>query len=104
MPLGHISPRVVKPEAPRQAIFDGICRVMREKSSVPEDEHFMAITEHDAARTSAMEMFTLSPGVPMSFTFKSSCSTPAPLRGEGDVQEARGVLGEGSGIRPEDCS
>jgi hypothetical protein len=52
---------------------------------VPEDDQFMTITEHDAARTSAMGMTTASSGVP---------------KRRGAVQEARGVLGESSGIRP----
>lgn len=49
MPLLHISLRVGKPEAYRQAIFDSLYRAMRETFNVPEDDQFMAITEHDAA-------------------------------------------------------
>lgn len=49
MPLLHISLRVGKPEAYRQAIFDGLYRAMRETFNVPEDDQFMTITEHDAA-------------------------------------------------------
>ena len=49
MPLIHISLRAGKPEAYRQAIFDGLYRAMREALSVPEDDQFMTITEHDAA-------------------------------------------------------
>jgi phenylpyruvate tautomerase PptA (4-oxalocrotonate tautomerase family) len=49
MPLAHISLRSGKPEAYRQAIFDGLYRALRETFSVPEDDQFMAITEHDAA-------------------------------------------------------
>ena len=49
MPLLHISLRAGKPEAYRQAIFDGLYRAMREALNVPEDNQFMAITEHDAA-------------------------------------------------------
>lgn len=49
MPLLHISLRAGKPEAYRQAIFDGLYRAMRETFNVPEDDHFMTITEHDAA-------------------------------------------------------
>lgn len=55
MPLINISLRSGKPEAYRQAIFDGLYRAMRETLNVPEDDQFMTITEHDAAnfRTSA---------------------------------------------------
>ena len=49
MPLAHISLRAGKPEAYRQAIFDGLYRAMRETFDVPENDQFMAITEHDAA-------------------------------------------------------
>lgn len=49
MPLIHISLRAGKPEAYRQAIFDGLYRALRETLSVPEDDQFMTITEHDAA-------------------------------------------------------
>ncbi len=49
MPLLHISLRTGKPESYRQAIFDGLYRAMRDTFNVPEDDQFMAITEHDAA-------------------------------------------------------
>jgi len=49
MPLVHISLRAGKPEAYRQAIFDGLYRAMRETFDVPEDDRFMTISEHDAA-------------------------------------------------------
>jgi len=49
MPLLHISLRAGKPEAYRQAIFDSLFRAMHETFDVPEDDQFMALTEHDAA-------------------------------------------------------
>ena len=49
MPIAHISLRAGKPQAYRQAIFDGIYRSMRETLNVPEDDQFMTITEHDPA-------------------------------------------------------
>ena len=49
MPLIHVSLRAGKPEAYRQAIFDGLYRAMREALNVPEDDQFMTISEHDAA-------------------------------------------------------
>ena len=49
MPLIHIQLRAGKPEAYRQAIFDGLYRAMRETLDVPEGDEFMTITEHDAA-------------------------------------------------------
>src|SRR5215475_1650438 len=47
MPLLHISLHPGKPSAYRQAIFDSLYRAMREALGVPEDNQFMAITEHD---------------------------------------------------------
>ncbi|MBP0446332.1 tautomerase family protein [Roseomonas sp. SSH11] len=49
MPLAHIAMRAGKPEAYRQAIFDGLYRALHETFDVPEDDQFMVITEHDAA-------------------------------------------------------
>lgn len=49
MPLVHISMRSGKPADYRQAIIDGVYRALRETFNVPEDDQFLAITEHDAA-------------------------------------------------------
>ncbi|KGD99750.1 4-oxalocrotonate tautomerase [Achromobacter sp. RTa] len=49
MPLVHISLRAGKTEAYRQAIFDGVYQALRETFNVPDDDQFMAMTEHDAA-------------------------------------------------------
>jgi phenylpyruvate tautomerase PptA (4-oxalocrotonate tautomerase family) len=44
-----VSLRRGKPAAYHQAIFDRVYRAMRETFNVPEDDRFMAITEHDAS-------------------------------------------------------
>jgi len=49
MPLVHISMRSGKSESYKKAVFDGVYLAMRETFSVPEDDQFMTITEHDAA-------------------------------------------------------
>ena len=49
MPLSHISMRAGKPEAYRQAIIDSLYQALRDTFDVPEDNQFMAVTEHDAA-------------------------------------------------------
>lgn len=49
MPLVQVSLRRGKPAAYHQAIFDSVYRAMRETFNVPEDDRFMAITEHDAS-------------------------------------------------------
>lgn len=48
MPLTRISMRAGKPQAYRQAIFDGLYLAMRETFDVPEDDQFMTINEHEA--------------------------------------------------------
>ena len=49
MPFVRVSMRAGKPPAYRQAIFDSIYLAMREALEVPEDDQFMALTEHEAA-------------------------------------------------------
>lgn len=49
MPLVHVSMRTGKSDAYRQAIFDSIYQALRETFDVPDEDQFMAITEHDAA-------------------------------------------------------
>lgn len=49
MPLVHISMRIGKSDAYRQAIFDSVYRALRDTFNVPEDDQFMTITQHDAA-------------------------------------------------------
>ncbi|ALS67790.1 tautomerase family protein [Pandoraea apista] len=49
MPLVHISLRTGKPAAYRQAICDGIYQAMRDTFSVPEDDQFMTVSEHESS-------------------------------------------------------
>ena len=49
MPLVRIDLRRGKSPAYKKAICDGIYRALRETFNVPEDDRFMAITEHDAS-------------------------------------------------------
>ncbi|HEY3598196.1 MAG TPA: tautomerase family protein [Paraburkholderia sp.] len=48
MPLTRIALRAGKPAAYRQALTESIQRALVETFNVPEDDTFMAITEHDA--------------------------------------------------------
>jgi 4-oxalocrotonate tautomerase len=48
MPLVRIDLRRGKPPAYRKAICDGIYRAMRETFTVPENDRFMIVSEHDA--------------------------------------------------------
>ena len=47
MPLTHVSLRHGKPPAYRKAILDGVYLALRETFNVPDEDRFMAITEHD---------------------------------------------------------
>jgi hypothetical protein len=76
MPLIHISMRAGKPEAWRQAIFDGIYRAMPEALDVPRGDAFTTITEHDAASFRYGNAFGINRSDDSS-TSRSPCSTPA---------------------------
>lgn len=103
MPLLHISLRAGKPEAYRQAIFDGLYRAMRETFDVPEDDQFMVVTEHDAAnfRYSASYL-----GVARSddlVLIRITANDTRTLdRKKALFRRIAELLGESPGIRPED--
>ena len=47
MPLTRIALRRGKDAQYRKAIMDGLYEAMRETFNVPEDDHFMVVTQHD---------------------------------------------------------
>ena len=47
MPLVRVDLRRGKPAAYRRAICDGVYRALRETFTVPEDDRFMIVNEHD---------------------------------------------------------
>lgn len=103
MPLVHIALRAGKPQAYRQAIFDTLYRAMRETFNVPEDDQFMAITEHEAAN------FRYSPsylGVARSddvvFIQITANNTRSLEQKKALFQRIAQLLGESPGLRPED--
>ena len=103
MPLIHIAMRAGKPEAYRQAIFDTLYRAMRETFSVPEDDRFMTITEHDAAN------FRYDPtylGVARSddvvFIQITANNTRSLEQKKALFARTAQLLGESPGLRPED--
>ena len=103
MPLVHISLRAGKPEAYRQAIFDGLYRAMRETFNVPEDDQFMTIREHDASnfrygasyagitRTDELLLIQIS-----------AMNTRTVEQKKALFRRIVKLLGESPGIRPED--
>jgi len=48
MPLARIELRRGKPPAYRKAICDGVYRALRETFSVPENDRFLIVNEHEA--------------------------------------------------------
>lgn len=103
MPLTHISLRAGKPEPYRQAIFNSLARAMHETFSVPEDNQFMTITEHEAAD------FRYDPsylGIARSddlvFIQITANNTRTVEQKKALFARIAELLGESPGIRPED--
>jgi len=103
MPLTHISLRAGKPEAYRQAIFDGVYRAMRETFNVPEDDQFMTITEHNAANlrygASYLDVARSDDLVLIQITANNTRTLEQKKALFRRIAE---LLGESPGIRPED--
>jgi 4-oxalocrotonate tautomerase len=85
-----------KPEAYRQAIFDSLYRAMREALSVPEDDQFMTIAEHDAAN------FGIARSDDLVFIQITVFSTRTVEQKKTLFRRIAELLGESPGIRPED--
>jgi phenylpyruvate tautomerase PptA (4-oxalocrotonate tautomerase family) len=103
MPLTHVALRAGKPEAYRQAIFDGLYRAMRESFNVPEDDQFMTVTEHEAAnfRYSANYLGIERTGdlVLIQITVSNTRTVDQKKALYGRIAE---LLAESPGIRPQD--
>jgi phenylpyruvate tautomerase PptA (4-oxalocrotonate tautomerase family) len=102
MPLIHISLRAGKPEAYRQAIFDGLYRAMREALDVPEDDQFMTITEHDAANFRyGASCFGIVRSDDLVFIQFTMFDTRTAEQKKALFRRTAELLGENPGIRPE---
>ena len=103
MPLTHISLRAGKPEAYRQAIFDSLYRAMRETFNVPEDDQFMAISEHDAANFRyGASYFGITRSDDLVLIQITVSNTRAVEQKKALFRRIAELLGESPGIRPED--
>ncbi len=103
MPLVHVSMRTGKSDAYRQAIFDSIYQALRETFDVPDEDQFMAITEHDAANFRFSDSYlgiTRSSDV---LFIQITVSNTRPVEKKKALY-SRIVerLGEQPGVRPED--
>jgi 4-oxalocrotonate tautomerase len=102
MPLLHISLRAGKPEAYRQAIFDGLYRAMRDALSVPEDDQFMTITEHDAANFRYGAAFGIIRSDDLVYIQITVFNSRTAEQKKALYRRIAELLGESPGIRPED--
>ena len=102
MPIVHISLGAGKPEAYRQAIFDGLYRAMRETLSVPEDDQFMTISEHDAANLRyGASCFGITRSDDVVFIQITVFNTRTAEQKKALFRRTAELLGESPGIRPE---
>src|SRR6185437_12870813 len=102
MPLIHVALRAGKPEAYRQAIFDGLYRAMRETLGVPEDDQFMTISEHDAANFRyGASCFGVARSDDLVFIQITVFNTRTADEKKALFRRTAELLGECPGIRPE---
>lgn len=103
MPLIHISMRAGKPEAYRQALFDGLYQAMRETFNVPEDDQFMTITEHEAANFRANPAYLgIARSDDVVLIQITANNTRTLEQKKALFQRIAQRLGERPGLRPED--
>lgn len=103
MPLVSISLRAGKPEAYRQAIFDGVYSALRETFNVPDDDQFMTIHEHSAANfrygASYLGIVRTDDLVFIQITANNTRTAEQKKALYSRIAE---LLGENPGVRPED--
>jgi phenylpyruvate tautomerase PptA (4-oxalocrotonate tautomerase family) len=102
MPLIHVSLRKGKPEAYRQAIFDGLYRAMREALNVPEDDQFMAISEHEAANFRYGNGYDINRSADVVYIQITVFNSRTPEQKQALFRRIADLLGQNPGIRPED--
>jgi 4-oxalocrotonate tautomerase len=102
MPLIHISLRAGKPDAYRQAIFDGLYRAMRETLDVPEGDQFMTISEHDAANFSYGDGYGVARSADVVYIQITVFNTRTAEQKKALFRRIAELLGDSPGLRPED--
>lgn len=102
MPIAHISLRAGKPEAYRQAIFGGIYRAMGDALSVPEDDQFMTISEHDPANFRYGNAYGVIRSADVVYIQIIVFNTRTREQKKALFRRIAELLGEDPGIRPED--
>ena len=102
MPISQISLRAGKPDAYRQAIFDGLYRALRDALDVPEDDQFMTITEHDAANFRYGNAFGIARSDDLVYIRIIVFDTRTAEQKKALFRRLAELLGKRPGIRPED--
>jgi 4-oxalocrotonate tautomerase len=102
MPLVHIWLRAGKPEAYRQAIFNSLYRAMREALNVPEGDHFMTITEHNAANFNYGNAYGVERSDDLVFIQMTVFNTRTLEQRKALFRRIAELLGDSPGIKPED--
>ena len=102
MPLLHISLRAGKPEAYRQAIFDGLYRAMRDALNVPEDDQFMTIAEHEPANFRYGNGYGVARSADVMYIQITVFNARTAEQKKALFRRIAELLGENPGIRPED--
>lgn len=103
MPLIHISLRAGKSKAYRHAIFDSLYHAMRDTFSVPEDDQFMTIREHEAANFRyGASYLGIQRSDDLVFIQISAMNTRTVEQKKALFRRIADLLGESPGIRPED--
>ena len=102
MPIIHVSLRAGKPEAYRQAIFDGLYRAMRETLNVPEDDQFMTMSEHEAANFRTGTAYGVARSDDVVYIQITVFDTRTAEQKKALFKRTAELLGKKPGIRPED--
>jgi phenylpyruvate tautomerase PptA (4-oxalocrotonate tautomerase family) len=102
MPIIHVSMRAGKPEAYRRAIFEGLYLAMREALNVPEGDHFMTLTEHEAANFRHGEAYGVSRSDDLVYIQITVFNSRTTEQKKALFRKIAELLGKNPGIRPED--
>jgi phenylpyruvate tautomerase PptA (4-oxalocrotonate tautomerase family) len=102
MPLLHISMRAGKPPAYRQAILDGLYRAMRDALDVPEDDQFMALSEHDAVNFRTGHAYGVARSADVVYIQITVFDSRTAEQKKALFRRIAELLGDNPGIRPED--
>ena len=103
MPLVHISLRAGKPEAYRQALFDGIYQAMHAEFDVPEGDQFMTISEHDASNFRyGASYLDIARSDDLVFIQITANNTRRSDQKKALYRRIAELLGQDPGLRPED--